>query len=93
MANSHGLFSTPMEAVDFQKLLGIAVQESFPRTIKPGVGGVAPIHASNTAMVCIEYQNEFATEGGKMHPAVKECMEKTKMLDNSVALVHERCVG
>jgi ureidoacrylate peracid hydrolase len=30
-----------------------------------------------TAFVFIEYQNEFTTEGGKLHPAVKEVMEKT----------------
>jgi hypothetical protein len=31
----------------------------------------------DTAFVFIEYQNEFATEGGKLHGAVKECMEST----------------
>ena len=30
-----------------------------------------------TAFVFIEYQNEFVTEGGKLHGAVQECMEKT----------------
>merc|ERR1711988_1995698 len=39
----------------------------------------------NIGLVLIEYQNEFATEGGKLHDAVKECMEKTNMLANSVA--------
>jgi len=32
-----------------------------------------------TAVVFIEYQNEFTNDGGKLHPAVKECMEKTSM--------------
>jgi nicotinamidase-related amidase len=31
----------------------------------------------DTAFVFIEYQNEFTTEGGKLHGAVKECMEST----------------
>lgn len=30
-----------------------------------------------TAFVWIEYQNEFTTPGGKLHDAVKDCMEKT----------------
>jgi hypothetical protein len=30
-----------------------------------------------TALVFIEYQNEFATQGGKLHEAVKDVMEKT----------------
>jgi len=36
-----------------------------------------------TALVFIEYQNEFATPGGKLHDAVKDVMEKTNMLENS----------
>lgn len=31
----------------------------------------------DTAFVFIEYQNEFTTEGGKLHGAVKECMDST----------------
>lgn len=40
----------------------------------------------NTAFVWIEYQNEFTTEGGKLHDAVKECMDKTNMLENSAKM-------
>ncbi|CAB9506659.1 amidohydrolase RutB [Seminavis robusta] len=40
-----------------------------------------------TALLFIEYQNEFTTEGGKLHGAVKECMEKTNMLENSKKLM------
>ena len=36
-----------------------------------------------TAFVFIEYQNEFTTEGGKLHDAVKECMASNNMLENS----------
>eukprot|EP00339_Tiarina_fusa_P015464 CAMPEP_0117031948 /NCGR_PEP_ID=MMETSP0472-20121206/22925_1 /TAXON_ID=693140 ORGANISM="Tiarina fusus, Strain LIS" /NCGR_SAMPLE_ID=MMETSP0472 /ASSEMBLY_ACC=CAM_ASM_000603 /LENGTH=209 /DNA_ID=CAMNT_0004740421 /DNA_START=116 /DNA_END=745 /DNA_ORIENTATION=+ len=39
-----------------------------------------------TAFVFIEYQNEFASEGGKLHEAVKDVMDKTNMLDNSANL-------
>jgi len=39
-----------------------------------------------TAFVFIEYQNEFCTEGGKLHEAVKECMDETKMLEKSSKL-------
>ena len=35
---------------------------------------------AKTAIVLIEYQNEFASPGGKLNGAVKECMEKTNML-------------
>lgn len=38
---------------------------------------------SETACVMIEYQNEFATEGGALHDAVKECMQATGTLGNS----------
>lgn len=38
---------------------------------------------TKTALVLIEYQNEFTTPGGKLHDAVKEVMEKTNMLENS----------
>jgi len=44
---------------------------------------------SETALVLIEYQNEFTTVGGKMHSAVQECMESTNMLANSAKLVNE----
>lgn len=40
-----------------------------------------------TAIVFIEYQHEFTTEGGKLHPAVKPCMEHCNTLKNSVELL------
>jgi ureidoacrylate peracid hydrolase len=36
-----------------------------------------------TAVIFIEYQNEFTTENGKLHEAVKEVMDQTNMLENS----------
>jgi len=40
-----------------------------------------------TALVLIEYQNDFTTPGGTLHDAVKGVMESTNMLANTVATV------
>jgi ureidoacrylate peracid hydrolase len=40
-----------------------------------------------TAIVLIEYQNDFTTEGGTLHGAVKGVMESSNMLANTVDLV------
>jgi len=40
-----------------------------------------------TALVLIEYQNDFTTEGGVLHGAVAEVMDSTDMLDKTVAVV------
>lgn len=42
---------------------------------------------ASTALVLIEYQNEFVSEGGVLHQAVAPVMDKTGMLANTVALV------
>lgn len=42
---------------------------------------------ATTAVVLIEYQNEFTTEGGVLHEAVAPVMEQTGMLDKTVELV------
>ena len=42
-----------------------------------------------TALVLIEYQNDFTTEGGSLHDAVKEVMDETGMLENTKRLVDE----
>ena len=39
-----------------------------------------------TALLFIEYQNEFTSEGGKLHDAVKDCMAKNDMLQKSADL-------
>src|SRR3954452_22309373 len=41
---------------------------------------------ATTAVVLIEYQNEFTSEGGVLHGAVAPVMEKTGMLPKTVAL-------
>jgi nicotinamidase-related amidase len=42
---------------------------------------------ARTALVLIEYQNEFVSEGVVLHNAVAPVMDKTGMLANTVALV------
>jgi nicotinamidase-related amidase len=43
----------------------------------------------STAVVLIEYQNDFTSEGGALHDAVSGVMDDTDMLDNSKTLVEE----
>src|SRR5690242_19209978 len=45
------------------------------------------IDPKTTAVVLIEYQNDFTSEGGVLHGAVQEVMSKTGMLDNTLELV------
>lgn len=40
-----------------------------------------------TAVVMIEFQNDFTSEGGALHDAVKEVMESSNMLENARATV------
>jgi nicotinamidase-related amidase len=42
-----------------------------------------PLDPNRTAVVLIEYQNDFTSEGGVLHDAVKGVMEQTGMLENS----------
>jgi nicotinamidase-related amidase len=41
---------------------------------------------ATTAVVLIEYQNEFTSDGGALHGAVAEVMDKTNMLANTKAV-------
>ena len=43
--------------------------------------------ANTTALVLIEYQNDFTTEGGALHEAVKPVMQSTGMLGNTAKTV------
>jgi nicotinamidase-related amidase len=45
------------------------------------------IDPSKTAVVLIEYQNDFTSEGGALHGAVAGVMESTGMLENTRRLV------
>ena len=45
------------------------------------------IDPKRTAVVLIEYQNDFTSEGGALHGAVSGVMESTGMLENTRRLV------
>jgi ureidoacrylate peracid hydrolase len=45
------------------------------------------IDPKTTALVLIEYQNDFTTEGGALHGGVKGVMQSTNMLANTVETV------
>ncbi len=45
------------------------------------------LNPATTAVVLIEYQNEFTSDGGVLHGAVAEVMDKTNMLTNTKAVV------
>ncbi|MEM9131748.1 MAG: cysteine hydrolase [Actinomycetota bacterium] len=42
---------------------------------------------STTALLLVEYQNDFASEGGSLHDPVSSVMEQTGMLEHSAAIV------
>jgi nicotinamidase-related amidase len=49
---------------------------------------------ATTAIVLIEYQNEFTSDGGVLHGAVREVMDKTNMLAHTAEVVTAaRAVG
>ena len=52
------------------------------------------IEPGETALVLIEYQNDFTTDGGALHGAVCGVMESTSMLENTVdAVAKARAAG
>jgi nicotinamidase-related amidase len=96
---TYGMFSTPMSSADFVAKLGARTPgvpraanalekiDSVPRGFAPAQAkGGADIQARKTAALFIEYQNEFTSEGGKLHGAVKEVMDTNDMLKKSVTV-------
>lgn len=52
------------------------------------------MYASRTAIVAIELQNDFLSEGGKLHSLLKEGLEQRKVVDNVINLIsHARSLG
>jgi nicotinamidase-related amidase len=47
------------------------------------------VNPEKTAIVLIEYQNDFVKEGGALHAGVAQVMDDTDMLANSLALVEQ----
>ncbi len=47
------------------------------------------IDPKTAALLLIEYQNDFTTEGGALHEGVKAVMESTNMLAHSVAVANQ----
>lgn len=45
------------------------------------------VDPKKTALVLVEYQNEFTTEGGKLYDAVKDCMAAKNTLGNAKNLL------
>lgn len=45
------------------------------------------IEATTTAVVLIEYQNDFTSAGGVLHDAVRDVMDKTGMLANTAVVI------
>ena len=43
------------------------------------------VDPAKTALVLIEYQNDFTTDGGALHDAVKGVMDDSNMLANTQA--------
>lgn len=52
---------------------------NMSNTMNPSIN----INSQETAVVLIEYQNEFTTPGGALYDAVKDCMMATGTLSNS----------
>jgi nicotinamidase-related amidase len=46
-----------------------------------------PFDPKRTAVVLIEFQNDFTSEGGAFHGAVQDVMERTGMLENARSLL------
>jgi nicotinamidase-related amidase len=47
------------------------------------------MNSNETAIVLIEFQNDFTSEGGIFHEAVKGVMDETDMLSNTVNLIEQ----
>jgi nicotinamidase-related amidase len=47
------------------------------------------MNPQTTAIVLIEYQNDFTTPGGVFHDGVKDVMQSNNMLANSVEVANK----
>jgi nicotinamidase-related amidase len=56
---------------------------------KQHMTGEKPMNPQTTAIVLIEYQNDFTTAGGVFHDGVKEVMQSNDMLSNTVEVANK----
>ena len=69
-------------------------RNSFRSFAPVSARGGMTVDASKTAVLCIEFQNEFATKGGKLNGAVASVMQANGMLDKTVDIcAAARAVG
>lgn len=61
--------------------------DRFPRDGPAAYPSAMAADPNQTALVLIEYQNDFTSPGGTLHEAVKPVMEQTDMLANTVSAV------
>ncbi|MEL7234378.1 MAG: cysteine hydrolase [Chloroflexota bacterium] len=45
------------------------------------------VNPNKTALVLIEYQNDFTSEGGALHGGVKDVMQSTNMMENTKEVI------
>ncbi|MGO8909759.1 MAG: cysteine hydrolase [Bradyrhizobium sp.] len=69
-------------------LLGSRTNLMAAKPSKQETTGAKPMNPKTTAIVLIEYQNDFTTPGGVFHDGVKGVMQSNNMLSNTVALVN-----
>jgi nicotinamidase-related amidase len=50
-------------------------------------GDLVAVDPKRTVVALIDYQNDFTSDGGALHGAVKGVMEQTDMLENTRKLV------
>ncbi|WP_370652747.1 cysteine hydrolase [Frankia sp. Cj5] len=53
------------------------------------MGDGMSLNPIETAVLLIEFQNDFTTDGGTLHSAVADVMKRTGMLDNAVAAAEQ----
>jgi hypothetical protein len=85
LAQTGEAFAPSAPKMGLRTFMRRTLMRASDRTFAPSEakGGV-DIDPSKTAVLCIEYQNEFTSEGGKLYDSVKGVMESTGMMDKSV---------
>jgi len=69
-------------------LVLLGSRTSLMAASKQQTTGVKPMNPKTTAIVLIEYQNDFTTSGGVFHDGVKGVMQSNNMLSNTIAVVN-----